>query len=325
MSIFDKRVNYKPFEYGHITDPVIESIWASHWTHREFDFKSDIQDFKTKLTEEEQGVIKRASLMISQIEVAVKSFWTNIGKVFPKPEFEEAGATLGGNEVIHSKLYSRVLDVLGLNNEFEKMLEEEVIQGRVTYLKKYLEKVYDNDKKQAIYSVILFTLFIEGVSLFSQFYVILGFNRFKNVMKDLSNGVDYTSKEEQVHQLFGEAIVNQVRAEFPELFDKELIDRVQEEAHEALVAEENIIKWILQGYENEFLNEEILTNFVKHRINEGLNRMGFGQPFVLLPSDKEKFNWMNEEILASSLKDFFYKKPIDYAKNNKTFSEESLF
>ena len=64
MSIFDKRVNYKPYEYPHITDPVIEAIWASHWTHREFEFKQDINDFKSVLNDSERGVIMRSALMI---------------------------------------------------------------------------------------------------------------------------------------------------------------------------------------------------------------------------------------------------------------------
>ena len=68
-SIFEKRLSYKPFDYSEITDPLINAMWASHWTHNEFNFKSDVQDYHTSLTEEERGVIKRAILLISQVEV----------------------------------------------------------------------------------------------------------------------------------------------------------------------------------------------------------------------------------------------------------------
>lgn len=103
MSIFVERKNYKPFEYNGITDPLINAMWASHWTHNEFNFLNDIQDFKTKLTVEEQGVVKRAILLTSQVEVAVKSYWSNIGKLLPKPEIADMGAVFGGVEVVHSK------------------------------------------------------------------------------------------------------------------------------------------------------------------------------------------------------------------------------
>ena len=102
-SIFEERKNYKPFEYNHITDPLINAMWAGHWTHNEFNFLNDVQDYKTKLTKQEQQVIKRAILLTSQVEVAVKSYWSNIVKLLPKPEIADMGAVFGGVEVIHSK------------------------------------------------------------------------------------------------------------------------------------------------------------------------------------------------------------------------------
>ncbi len=206
MSIFTERRNYKPFEYSHITDPLINAMWAGHWTHNEFNFLNDVQDYKTKLTEEERGVIKRAILLTSQVEVAVKSYWGNIGKLLPKPEIADMGAVFGGVEVIHSKAYAEILTKLGLEDEFEQLFNEKVVLGRVEYLSKYVNKIYKNDHKNIAYSLILFTLFTEYTALFSQFYVILGFNRFKNVLKDISNVVQYTSKEENLHAEGGMAL-----------------------------------------------------------------------------------------------------------------------
>ena len=119
MSIFTERKSYKPFEYDHITKPFIDAIWQSHWTHNEFTFKSDVQDYRTQLNSQEQEVIKRAILLISQVEVSVKSYWSHIGKLLPKPEIADVGATFGGNEVIHSRAYSQILSELGLNDEFQ--------------------------------------------------------------------------------------------------------------------------------------------------------------------------------------------------------------
>lgn len=325
MSIFTERKNYKPFEYSHITDPLIHSMWSSHWTHREFNFKADIQDFKTKLTQEERDVVMRAVLLISQIEVAIKSYWSYIGKLLPKPEIADMGAVFGGVEVIHSRAYSEILNKLGLEEEFNKILEEEVVKNRVTYLSKYVNKIYKNDKKNILYSLVLFTLFTEATSLFSQFYTILGFNRFNNVFKDISNIVQYTSKEENLHMEGGIALINQIREEHPELFDDEMINKIYEETKEAFDSEKRLIKWILQGYENEFLSEDILEKYIKYRYNECLSKIGIKKPFKLREEDLDKFLWMEEEVLAPAITDFFYKKPIDYSKANKTFDKDDLF
>src|SRR5690606_23288040 len=105
--------------------------------------------------------------------------------------------------------------------EFKEMLSEEIVQNRVTYLSKYVNKIYKNDRKNILYSLVLFTLFTEATSLFSQFYTILGFNRFRNLFKDISNIVQYTSKEENCHMEGGVALINQIKEEHPELFDEE--------------------------------------------------------------------------------------------------------
>ena len=56
MSIFNKRENYKPFEYAHITDPLINAMWAGHWTVNDFSFSADIQDYRTQLSVAEKEV-----------------------------------------------------------------------------------------------------------------------------------------------------------------------------------------------------------------------------------------------------------------------------
>lgn len=325
MSIFTERKNYKPFEYSGITDPLINAMWSSHWTHNEFNFLNDIQDYKTKLTEEEQGVVKRAILLTSQVEVAVKSYWSSIGKLLPKPEIADMGAVFGGVEVVHSKAYAEILSKLGLEEQFEDLFTEPVVVGRVAYLTKYINKIYKNDHKNICYSLVLFTLFTEYTALFSQFYTILGFNRFRGVLKDVANVVQYTSKEENLHAEGGIALLNQIRAEHPELFDEEFIQKIQEEVLEAYKSESALIDWILEGYENDFLSARILKGYVQIRLNDALQKIGMEPAFTVDSDIKEQTLWMEEEVYASALTDFFHKKPIDYSKKMKTYNEDDLF
>ena len=211
--------------------------------------------------------------------MAVKSYWSNIGKHLPKPEIADMGAVFGGVEVIHSRAYSEILTKLGLEEEFTSLLENEPVLNRVTYLNKYVDRVYEDDRKQFLYSLILFTLFTENVSLFSQFYVCSDSTDSRLYSRTLPNVVQYTSKEENLHAEGGMALINQIRAEHPELFDADLETRIWEEAQVALDAEQSLIRWILQGFENEFLSEPILNNYLKNRVNESMRRIGFAFEF----------------------------------------------
>ena len=110
-NVFSRRITLKPYEYPELYD-YVDAIRHSYWIHSEFNFTSDIQDFKTHLTGVEKNAIKNAMLAISQIEVAVKSFWGDIYHRIPKPEIGSVGATFAESEVRHTDAYSHLLEIL---------------------------------------------------------------------------------------------------------------------------------------------------------------------------------------------------------------------
>jgi ribonucleoside-diphosphate reductase beta chain len=214
--------------------------------------------------------------------------------------------------------------VLGMEDIFEQNLKLDVVSGRVNYLRKYTHRFYKDSKKQYVYALILFTLFIENVSLFSQFYIILWFGRYRNVLKDTTQQVTYTKNEELLHARVGMKLVNVIRQECPELFDEELEQRILHEAAEAFKEESKIIDWIIGDFSAQRINGAILKEYVKGRINDSLKEIGFKSLFTIDKTIARDYEWMDEEVLANNAVDFFYQRPVDYAKKNKTFELEDL-
>ena len=324
MSIFKEQISRKPDLYPWTQD-FIDAMWKGHWTPNEFNFTSDIQNFKTSFTEQEKGMIVRALSAIGQIEIAVKKFWAKLGDNLPHPSLSDLGLTMANIEVIHNKAYEKLLDVLHLEEVFEENLKLDIIKGRVNYLKKYNEKNYSDARQQYVYSLILFTLFVENVSLFSQFYIILWFKKFRNVLKDTAQQVSYTKNEETIHALAGIKLVNQIKLEHPELFDDKLIAKVISESEEAFKAESKIIDWMVGDFNDEGLNAAILKEYVKNRINESLVQIGFSNIFPINKDLLDQTLWMDEEVLANVQEDFFQKRSVGYSKSSASFAGADLF
>jgi ribonucleoside-diphosphate reductase beta chain len=321
--LFDEQVSRKPDLYPW-TSQFIDAMHEGHWSDKEFTFKSDVQDFKVKLNDQEREMVTRALSAIGQIEVAVKTFWVKLGDNLPHPSIQDMGIVMGNIEVIHNNAYERLLGELDLNHIFEENLKLDFIQGRVKYLKKYTHKFHSDNKKQFIYSLILFTLFVENVSLFSQFYVILWFGR-KNLLKEVNQQVMYTLKEEDIHSKAGMKLINELRKEYPDLFDKELEDRIIQESLEAFKAEEKIVEWMVNGRKGEKLNSPLLKEFIKNRINESLEGIGYNKAFDVDEAILENTEWFNDVAYGDNLTDFFDSRPVEYAKANQSFSTDSLF
>jgi len=323
LGIFDKRTEFKPFEYPDIIK-FKDAINHSYWLVSEWNFISDIHDFRS-LSEKDKNIIKNTLMAVSQIEVSVKKFWSKLGDTFPKAEFDQVGITFGESEIRHADAYSHLLEVLNLNDDFSLLLQNPVIQGRVDYLTKYLKRAADNSNESFTLGLTLFSLFIENVSLFSQFLIIKAFNKKLNILKDIDNVIQATQKEETLHALFGVEIIKHVRKEFPEWFNEDFYQKIYRASRKAYQAESAIIDWIFEMGELDFLPKELVKEFIKNRFNDSIVLIGGKPVFEVDKTALRELKWFDEEILSSVSVDFFNKKSVAYSKKTQPINGEDLF
>lgn len=318
--IFEEQVSRLPDHYPW-TDKLIHAMWKNPWNAGDFDFSSDKQDFLTQMNDQQREMVTRVVSAIGQIEVQVKRYWARVGDNLPHPSIIDMGLVFAGVEVIHNKAYEKLLKELGLEGVFEENLKLDVVKNRVKYLGKHSHKYHAESKRQFLYSLILFTLFVENVSLFSQFYVISWLNKDKNWLKDTAQQVLYTRQEETIHALGGMKLIEEIRREHPEIFDDALTETIIKEAIAAFEAESKIVDWMLAGYEDSNLSPAILKEYIKARINDSLDAIGFPKPFELNEELLTKTEWADEQTMANMMTDFFDSRPVEYERRKLTEAE----
>ena len=323
-SIFEKRTQLKPYEYPELYE-YTNAIRHSYWIHTEFNYTSDIQDFHLNITNSERTAMKRTMLAIAQIEVAVKTFWSDVYKKMPKPEIGAVGATFAESEVRHADAYAHLIELLGLNGDFATVTEVPAIKERMDYLDETLRLARTESNEDYIKSIILFSLFVEHISLFSQFLIMMSFNKYKNLFKGMSNAVEATSKEEQVHGMFGIDLINIVRKEKPEWFNKETERNLIESCLKAFEAETKIVDWILEEGDLSFLSKEEILEFIKERFNRSAVAIGFVAPFEINQELLKQTEWFDDEVLTTKHTDFFYKRSTNYSKKSQSVTSSDLF
>lgn len=323
-NIFTKRVNLKPYEYPQLVE-YADAVRHSYWVHTEFNFTSSIQDFKVSCNKEEQSVIERAMLAIAQIEVNVKTFWGDIYKKMPKPEVGAVGYTFAESEVRHMDAYSHLLEVLGLNKEFKNITKVPAMKKRIEYLTSVVDLGKSLDNKEYVKSILLFSLFIENVSLFSQFLIMMSFNKHKNLFKGISNAVEATSKEEQIHALFGIDLINIIKKENKAWFDKAFEEEIQEYCMQMMDVELEVVDWIYEKGDLDFIPKAVVVEFLKERYNTSLKSVGFKKPFDIKEELIEQTAWFDNEVIATKHVDFFDKRSINYNKRSASVTSQDLF
>lgn len=323
-SIFKARASYKPFEYPEL-NLYVDAIQQSYWIHTEFDYSSDVQDFSVILKDHQREAIRRCMLAISQVEVKVKDFWGKVGDVLCKPEIQEVGATFAESEVRHSRAYSFLLELLGLNEDFSEILEVPVFRKRFEYLSRSVRGSKSEDLRDYVEALLLFTLFVENVSLFSQFLIISSYNRELNVLSGMSNAIAATSLEENLHAMFGADLIKEIRKERPDIFTEDFCTSVEELAKVTFEAESELVDWIFENGEDDFLNRSQIKAYIKKRMNSGLTDCGFNSVFKVSEEELESTAWFDVQINSTMQTDFFKKRSNTYTKRAEAYSGDSLF
>lgn len=316
FTIFTEQQSLNPNRFPY-TQEFIDAMHEGHWTVNDFDFSSDVIDFKFKLTDEEREIVQKTLSAIGNIEAKVKTFWANLGLNLPQPCFKKLGYVFSNTEVIHGDAYERLFDVLDMKEVFEKNGEVDVIKNRMKYLNKHTHKFHSDNKKQFIYSLILFSLFVENVSLFSQFYIVMWFYAKKNLLKQTAQQIKYTCREETLHALAGIRIIQDARKQMPEMFDSELEAKVLHEAQVALECEYKIVEWICGDHEEAARAKA----YIASRMNKSLTDIGFS-PIAEVDAEVLKETvWMDELTSGDVKTDFFHSKPTEYSMRKISSAE----
>ena len=66
--LFEEQLSRKPNLYPWTQD-FIDAMWKGHWTPNEFNFQSDIQNFKTDLNEKSSKPMRSLLGLLAKIKV----------------------------------------------------------------------------------------------------------------------------------------------------------------------------------------------------------------------------------------------------------------
>lgn len=323
MSIFEKTDKVKPYTYPHLIK-YAHAIHESFWTAEHFTYDRDVSDFLVKLNANEQDIIKKSMLAIGFIENKVKTFWARIDIRMPKTEIAIVGHTFAANESIHQLTYEKLLGLLDLDSEFEKLDEIPCMKGRSEYLTKYLKGINSRSNKEFTKSLILFTLLIENASLFSQFLIVSSFKKYKNLLSNFNAVIGATTREEDLHAKFGEDLIKIIRKENPEWFDSEMELKIRGNIEKAYIAECEILDWIFEQGELNFLPKLSIKEYLKSRFNKSLNQIGYTNQFEVDEELLKPTEFLEVQMRASSSFDFFNEKSTEYSQN-VAFDEENMW
>ena len=322
MGLFDKRIEYKPFEYpDYYTEGWLKQAQA-FWLHTEISMSGDLKDWNEKLNEKEKNLVGNILLGFAQTECAVSDYWTQkIVSWFPKHEIQQMAMMFGSQETIHAVAYSYLNETLGLE-DYKAFLHEPATAERFNNLVGYEGRSHTGIGK----SLAVFSAFAEGVSLYSAFAVLYSF-QMRNLLKGIGQQMKWSVRDESLHSKMGCKLFRDMCRENDQLLHLCREDIIK--AAETMVALE--IKYIdkmFEGGEIEGIKSYDLIQFIKKRTNEKLVELGYIDLGSYFPFNKEaaaNLDWFYHLTGGHTHTDFFAIRSTDYSKAGEGEDYENIW
>lgn len=307
--LLEPRLEYRPTEY-----PQADEFWKkaqqAHWLHLEISLSSDINDWKTKLTDNEKHLIGSVLKGFTQAEVFIEDYWSaKVSRWFKKPEIQAMAHTFAAFESIHAVSYAYLNDSLGLD-DYKAFLHEKTVKAKIDRL----IETGGKSKEDIAKSLAIFSAFNEGVNLFSSFAILMSFSR-RNLLKGLGQIIAFSIKDESLHSEAGCWLFRTFVAEYPEVLTDELKKEIYEAARLTISLEDDFIDMAFKNGPVDGLDAKDLKNYIRARANTKLGDLGLKSNWRNI--DKESLSRMMWfDYLSSGVEqvDFFANRVTGYSK-----------
>ncbi len=308
-----------PFKYKWAWEKYLASC-ANHWMPQEVNMSRDIATWKDPngLTDDERRIIMRnLGFFVTADSLAANNIVLGTYRHITAPECRQFLLRQAFEEAIHTHAYQYIVESLGLDESeiFNAYNEVESIRDKDQFLIPFINAIMDphfntgtlENDQTLLRSLIVFACLMEGMFFYVGFTQILAMGR-QNKMTGAAEQYQYILRDESMHCNFGIDLINQIKAENPQLWTAQFKDEIKALFLKAVdleyrYAEDTMPRGVLG------LNASMFKGYLRYIANRRATQIGLD---ALFPNEENPFPWMSEMIDLKKERNFFETRVIEY-------------
>ena len=308
-----------PFKYKWAWEKYLATC-ANHWMPQEVNMSRDIATWKDPngLTEDERRIIKRnLGFFVTADSLAANNIVLGTYRHITAPECRQFLLRQAFEEAIHTHAYQYIVESLGLDESeiFNAYNEVDSIRDKDQFLIPFINAIMDphfntgtqENDQILLRSLIVFACLMEGMFFYVGFTQILAMGR-QNKMTGAAEQYQYILRDESMHCNFGIDLINQIKAENPQLWTAQFKDEIKALFLQAVdleyrYAEDTMPRGVLG------LNASMFKGYLRYIANRRATQIGLE---ALFPNEENPFPWMSEMIDLKKERNFFETRVIEY-------------
>lgn len=306
QTLLTPRKFYRPFEYPHYYE-YFQKQNQAHWLPIEVPMESDIADYRFRMTDSEKNLIIQILRFFTQGDIEVNNNYNqHLIPSFPKPEIKMMLSAFAAMESVHVWAYSYLNDSLGLpEKEYSAFLEYQSMRNKYDYLQQF--NVHNVEELAT--NLAVFGAFMEGVSLFSSFAILMHFPRMGK-LKGVGQIVTWSIRDESLHSkgvchLFRD-LMSENRYLWTPVFQNALYQRCEE----MIQLEDAFIDTCFSLDEVTGLKPEDVKQYIRYIADRRLHDIGLDARYNV----SNPLEWLDIMVNAKEHTNFFENRATEYAK-----------
>jgi len=296
---------YKPFLYPWAVE-LTKKHEEVHWIEDEAELSEDVQDWKTKLSNDEKEFITHILRLFTQSDVQVgENYHELLIPKFKNNEVRNMLSSFAAREGVHQRAYALLNDTLGLpDEEYHKFLEYKEMADKIDFMS---QGNINNHTGLAL--ALAQSVFNEGMSLFASFVMLLNFQRFGK-MKGMGTIVEWSIRDETLHVQGNAKLFREFCEEQKRIVNDELKSKIYQMAKDAVTLENKFVDLAFKNNDVQGLTKDEVKTYIKYVADRRLLQLGL----------KTKFNqkdnplpWLDWVLNGASHDNFFEKRVTEYS------------
>ncbi len=289
----------------------------NNWNPEEVPMIKDVQNWKSEdaLSADERLVIKRCLGFFAGSESLVGNNLFTLFQYITDPECRQYMARQMYEECLHNDTVVYICDSLDLDIDEVYQAYENIpsIKAKDDFLMKITSQL--NDKqidtqtddgvREIIKAAFMYWIVCEGTFFYSGFAMLLA---MADKIPGIAEQIQYTLRDESIHIKFGTMVLNKIREQHPDVWDKQLDTELTEYLQQAVELEiqyaQDVLPTGILG-----LNADMFVSYMRNIANRRLH--GLGMDFRYEDAHNP-FPWLSETIDLDKQKNFFESKVTEY-------------
>lgn len=287
------------------------------WVPEEINLGVDIKDYPLLTLEERRAYDKILSFLVFLDSIQTANL-PNISAYITANEINLCLSIQIFQEAVHSQSYSYMLDTIcepqKRNDVLYQWKNDEHLLRRNRYIGDLYNEFRTNEDMRSFMRVLTANYILEGIYFYSGFMFFYNLGR-NNKMPGSAQEIRYINRDENTHLWLFRNIINELRAEQPDLFNPQMCEEYRSLIYEGCEQE---IAWgqYVIGDNIQGLTGEMVSDYIRYLGNLRCTNIGLDPIYKGYGTEPESMRWVSRYSNANMIKtDFFEARSTAYAKS----------